>query len=58
MIFSCYEIKNKGKRSGLGRERMSDDLMELNDVELTYIYFGGETDSNDSSNNLDEDFAL
>ena len=58
MIFICYEIKNKQKRNGLGRERMSDDLMELNDMELNYIYFGGETDSNDSSNNLDEDFAL
>ena len=58
MIFSCYEIKNKQKRNGLGRQRMSDDLMELNDMELNYIYFGGETDSNDSSNNLDEDFAL
>ena len=37
---------------------MSDDLMELNDMELNYIYFGEETDSNDASNNLDEDFAL
>ena len=26
---------------------MSDDLMELNDVELNYIYFGDETDSDD-----------
>ena len=30
---------------------MSDDFMELNDVELNYIYFGDETDSDDSSNN-------
>ena len=37
---------------------MSDDLVELNDMELNYIYFGDETDSDDASNNLDEDFAL
>ena len=58
MIFSCYEIQNKWKCTELGRERMSDDLMELNDMGLNYIYFGEETDSNDASNNLDEDFAL
>ena len=44
----------KSGNSGLGRERMSDDLMELNDMELNYIGFGGETDSNNASNNLDE----
>ena len=37
---------------------MSDDFMELNDMELNYIYFGDETDSNDTSNNLDKEFAL
>ena len=46
---------------------MSDGFMELNDMELNYgdeitfliiLYFGDETDSNDASNNLDEDFAL
>ena len=37
---------------------MSDDLVELNDMELNYIHFGDETDSDDASNNLDEDFAL
>ena len=58
MIFSCYEIKNKRKCNELGRERMSDDFMELNYIKLNYIYFGDETDSNDASNNLDEDFAL
>ena len=58
MIFSCYEIKNKRKCNELGRERMSDDFMELNYTKLNYIYFGDETDSNDASNNLDEDFAL
>ena len=58
MIFSCYEIKNKQKCNELGRERMSDDFMELNYIKLNYIYFGDETDSNDASNNLDEDVAL
>ena len=58
MIFSCYEIKNKRKCNELGRERMSDDFMELNYIKLNYIYFGDETDSNDASNNLDEDVAL
>ena len=36
---------------------MSNDLMELNDVELNYRYFGDETDSDDTSKNLVEDFA-
>ena len=58
MIFCCCELKNKRKCTELGRERMSDDLVELNDMELNYIYFGDETDSDDASNNLDEDFAL
>ena len=30
---------------------MSDEFMELNDVELNDIYFGDETDSDDASNN-------
>ena len=47
MIFSCYEIKNKRKCTELGRERMSNDLIELNDMDLNYIYFGDDTDSND-----------
>ena len=51
MISCCYELKNKPKFTELGRERMSDDFMELNDVELNYIYFGDETDSDDASNN-------
>ena len=46
---------------------MSDDFMELNDMELNYgdeiifliiLNFGDETDSIDASNNLDEGFAL
>ena len=51
MIFSCYEIKNKWECSELGRERMSDDLMQRNDMELNYIYFGDETGSDETSNN-------
>ena len=67
MISCCYELKNKPKFTELGRERMSDGFMELNDMELNYgdeitfliiLYFGDETDSNDASNNLDKDFAL
>ena len=30
---------------------MSDDLLELNDMELNYIYFGDETDCDDASKN-------
>ena len=30
---------------------MSDDFMELNDMELNYIYFGDETGSDDTSKN-------
>ena len=67
MYSCCYELKNKPKFTELGRERMSDDFMELNDMELNYddeiifliiLYSSDETDSNDASNNLDEDFAL
>ena len=67
MISCCYELKNKPKFAELGRERMSDDFMELNDMELNYgdeiifliiLNFGDETDSIDASNNLDEGFAL
>ena len=32
--------------------------MEINDMELNYIYVGDETDSNDASKNLYEDFVL
>ena len=51
MISCCYELKNKPKFTELGRERMSDDFMELNDVELNYIYFDDEENSDDTSNN-------
>ena len=30
------------------RERMSGDLIELNDMELNYIHFGDETDSDNT----------
>ena len=52
MISCCYELKNKQKFSELGRERMSDDFMELNDVELNYTYFDDEADSDDTSKNI------
>ena len=51
MISCCYELKNKRKCNELGKERMSDDFMELNDMELNYIYFGDETGSDDTSKN-------
>ena len=38
------------------RQRMSNDLMELNGTELNYIYF--EADSDDVSNKSDEDFVV
>ena len=51
MISCCYELKNKRKCNELGKERMSDDFMELNDMELNYMYFGDETSSDDTSKN-------
>ena len=51
MISCWYKLKKKPKFTELERERMSDDFMELNDMELNYIYFGDETDSDDASNN-------
>ena len=51
MISCCYELKNKQKFSELGRERMSNDFKELNDVELNYRYFDDEADSDDTSKN-------
>ena len=35
---------------------MSNDLMELNDAELNYIFF--ETDSDHASNRPDKDFVV
>ena len=41
----CYEPENERKCTEPERERISGDLMELNDTELNYINFGDETDS-------------
>ena len=51
----CYELENKWKCTEPERERMSDDLMESNDMELNYIYL---TDSDDASNRSGEGFIL
>ena len=53
----CYEPENKRKFTEPERERMSDDLMELNDTELILINFGDKTDSDNGSNGSDEDFV-
>ena len=52
----CYEPGNKQKCTEPERERRGDDLMELDDTELNYIYF--ETDSNDVSNKSDKGFMI
>ena len=44
----CYEPENKSKCTEPERERMSRDLIELNDTELNYIYFGDEADSDNT----------
>ena len=54
---SC-KPENKRKCAEPERERMSGDVMELNDTELKYIHFGGEIDSDKASNDSDEDSAL
>ena len=51
----CYEPGNKRKCTEPERERMSGDLMELNDKEPNYINFGDETHSDNDS---DEDFVF
>ena len=48
--------ENKQECSESERERVSDDVMELNDTKLNYIYF--KTDSDDASKKLNEDFVL
>ena len=52
----CYESENKWKCTEPEKERMNDDIVELNDTEL--IYFVDETDSDDASNDSDEDSEL
>ena len=42
----CYEPENKRKCTEPERERMSGELMELNDTELNYLNFGDKTDYN------------
>ena len=54
----CYEPENKEKCTEPERERMSGDLIGLNDSELNYINFGDETDWNNASNDSDEDFVF
>ena len=44
----CYEPENKKKCTEPERERISGDLMGLNDTELNYINFGDETDSDNT----------
>ena len=52
----CYDPENKQKSTEPERERMSNDLMELNDAELNYIFF--ETDSDYASNRSDKNFVV
>ena len=51
-----YDPENKQKSTEPERERMSNDLMELNDAGLNYIYF--ETDSDYANNRSDKDFVV
>ena len=44
----CYEPENKKKCTEPERERISGDLMGLNDTELNYINLGDETDSDNT----------
>ena len=44
----CYEPGNKRECYEPERERMSVDLMELNDMEPNFINFGDKTDSDDA----------
>ena len=53
----CYEPENKQKYNEPERERMSDDLIELNDTELNHINFGDRTNSDNPSYDSGEDFV-
>ena len=44
----CYEPENKKKCTEPKRERMSDELIELNDTESNYVNFGDEMDSDNT----------
>ena len=52
-----YKPENKPKCTESEMERMSDDLMELNDTELDHINLGDKADSDNVSNDSDEDFV-
>ena len=51
----CYKPENKSKCTEPEMERMSDDLMELNDTELDHINSGDKAHSDNASNNSDEE---
>ena len=54
--WECYKPENKRKFTEPERERMCDDVLELNDMELNHVSFGDKTDSDNTSNDSDEDF--
>ena len=54
----CYEPKNKRKCAEPAKERDSNDLTELNETELNYVYFEFKMDSDDAINNSDEDIIV
>ena len=56
--WECYEPKNKRKCAEPAKKRDSNDLTELNDTELNYVYFDYKMDSDDAINNSDEDFNV
>ena len=47
---------NKRKCTKLEKERLNDDLKEINDTELDYLHFGKDLD--EASSRSDEDFVL
>ena len=53
----CYKPENQRKFIEPERQRMCDDLLELNDTELNHVNFGDKTDSGSTSNDSDEDFV-
>ena len=48
----CHEPEDKRKCTQPEMEKMSGDVMELNDTELNNIGFSDETESDDSSNDV------
>ena len=47
---------NKRKCTKPEKDRINDDLMEINDTDLDYLHF--EKDLDEASNKSDEDFGL